>query len=367
MNKKERVMTTLEHKEPDLVPITELAIDLSHLESIAHTQFAGEVSLQTPFSDDRRIESEFNSLTVLVYRKLGFELIPRELSTADGWGPPKNPDGTLNDEWGRVLSYDSTARAWVPTGSIFTSPDDFDRFPFPDPHASGRLFAIEDMKRRIGDEFFLAGLVKDPFAVAWEMFNVTNFVKWLYERPNFIRQVIERVTNFNIEMIKQIADAKADIIICDGDYAEKRGPLVPVRFFKEVILPNLSRQVNAAHRAGLQFIKHTDGNLNPILPDLAEIVDGLHSLDPTASMELGDLKRRYGDKLVLMGNVSVDNLCTKTTQEVAQETKNCIRTAAPGGGYILSSSNSWYADTKLENCLTMVNVGRNYGHYPIQL
>jgi uroporphyrinogen-III decarboxylase len=66
-----------------------------------------------------------------------------------------------------------------------------------------------------------------------------------------------------------------------------------------------------------------------------------------------------------MGNVSVDNLCTSTTGEIIDETKECLRQAAPGGGYILSSSNSWYTHVKLENCLAMVDAGRKYGAYPI--
>jgi len=68
-----------------------------------------------------------------------------------------------------------------------------------------------------------------------------------------------------------------------------------------------------------------------------------------------------------MGNVSVDNLCRKTPEEIVQETKECIRVAAPGGGFILASSNCWYADAKLENCLAMVDTARKYGHYPIGL
>jgi hypothetical protein len=66
-----------------------------------------------------------------------------------------------------------------------------------------------------------------------------------------------------------------------------------------------------------------------------------------------------------MGNVSVDNLCTMTTGEIMNETRECLRQAAPGGGYVLTSSNSWYADAKLENCLAMVQTGRKYGSYPI--
>lgn len=367
MNKKDRMMRILDHVEADLVPITEIAIDPVHLERLAGTQLSGETSRQTQVSADRRAEKNTVATSVLAYKKLGFELIPCELSAPDGWSSQENPDGTRTDEWGRVLSYDAKCRTWIPSGSIFTSMEDFERFPFPDPQASGRTFAIEEMKKRIGDEMALGGFIRDPFAYAWEMFKITDFVTWLYERPSFIRRVIERVADFNIEMIKQIIDAKADLIISGGDYAEKRGPLVPVKFFKDVVFPNLRRQIEVVHRAGLKFIKHTDGNLNPIMEDLANMVDGLHSLDPTAGMDIGEVKRRYGDKLVLIGNVSVDNLCTKTKQEIVEETKECLRKAAPGGGYVLSSSNSWYTDAKFENCLAMVEAGRKYGRYPIHV
>ena len=365
MNKKERVMMTLDHEEPDQVPITEMAIDIVHLERLAGTKLTAETSPQTQVTSDRRAEANMAATTVLAYERLGFELIPVELSAPDGWSPQRNPDGTIADEWGRVLSYDAKCRAWVSTGSIFTAPEDYEQFPFPDPYASGRMFAIEETKKRLGETLALGGWIKDPFATAWEMFKVTDFVRWLYEKPNFIREVIERITDFNIAVIKQIVDAKADLILCSGDYAEKKGPLVPVKFFKDVVFPNLRRQVEATHKAGLKFIKHTDGNLNPIMDELANAVDGLHSLDPTASMDIGDIKHRYGDRLVLIGNVSVDNLCTKTKEEIVQETKECLRKAAPGGGYILSSSNSWYTDAKLENCLAMVDAGRRYGRYPI--
>jgi uroporphyrinogen decarboxylase len=365
MNKKDRVMTTLDHTEPDVVPITEMAIEPVHLERITQTRLLGEGSLQTQVSADRRTETNAIAATVLAYQKLGLELIPCELSAPDGWKPRKNPDGTMIDEWGRVLSRDTRCRTWIPTGSIFTSTEDFERFPLADPDASGRMFAIEEMRRRIGDDMALGGFIRDPFACAWEMFKIDDFVTWLYEKPSFLQRVIENVTDFNVEIIKQIADAKADFIFSGGDYAERKGPLVPPKFFKDVVFPNLRRQVGVAHRAGLKFIKHSDGNLNSILDELAEIVDGLHSLDPSAGMDIGDVKRRYGDKLVLIGNVSVDNLCRKTKQEIVEETKECLRKAAPGGGYILSSSNSWYTDAKFENCLAMVDAGRKYGRYPM--
>jgi uroporphyrinogen decarboxylase len=368
LNKKDRVMKTLNHEEPDIVPITELAIDPVHIENLTQTKMVGDLPLQSEISfSDRRAEEKIVATTVLAYQKLGFELIPVELSAPDGWKTSRNPDGTVTDEWGRILSYDPNCKLWVPTGGSFTCSDDIAQFHFPDPHDPGRTFPIAETKKKIGDELALAGFIRDPFAYAWEMLPIADFVRCLYEQPDIIRRLIERVTDFNIEMIKQIIDAGADLVIDEGDYAEKRGPLVPVKFFRDTVLPNLQRQAEKAHKAGVKILKHSDGNLNPILDDLSNIVDGIHSIDPSAGMDIGEVKRRYGEKLVLIGNVSVDNLCTKTKEEVVQETKECLRKAAPGGGFILSSSNSWYTNAKLENCLAMVDTGRKYGQYPIAI
>lgn len=220
-------------------------------------------------------------------------------------------------------------------------------------------------KKAIGDTMALATFIRDPFANAWEMFTPQKFVMWMYHKPDFIRTVIEKLTDFNINIINRVAEAGADLIISGGDYCEGKGPMVPLRFFTEVVFPNLRMQAEAAHKQGLKLIKHSDGNMNPLLNELASIVDGLHSLDPTASMNIGEIKAKYGDKLILMGNIAVDHLANKCESEVTEETKECIRKASPGGGHILSSSNSWSAGAKLANCLAMVSAGRKYGKYPI--
>ncbi|MFQ6054257.1 MAG: ABC transporter substrate-binding protein, partial [Candidatus Bathyarchaeia archaeon] len=254
----------------------------------------------------------------------------------------------------------------LPT-TVFTAPEDFEDFPLPDPDAPGWTFAVEHARRVIGEDVALATFIRDPFSHAWEMFTPLKFVVWMYQRPRFIERVLEELTDFNVGIIKHIAESEVDLIISGGDYCEVKGPMVPTRFFKEVIFPCLRRQVEASHRRGIKFIKHTDGDVLPLLDDLAEIVDGLHSLDPTAGVDIGEVKAAYGHKLVLMGNVAVDTLAKRTRAEVVEETKSCIRRASPGGGHILSSSNSWAAGAILENCMAMVEAGRKYGVYPIRV
>jgi uroporphyrinogen decarboxylase len=368
MNMRDRVLTTLDHAEPDTVPLTEMSIDPPHIEALTGLKLQGQTSLQTPVSANRKDEMTKIDLTYQCYKRLGFELVPVELSAPDEWQAVKNRDGTIVDEWGRVLRYTSVTRTWSPFGSILHSPEDFDKFPLPDPDAPGRLFGIEQMKKLAEeDDFALGAFIRDPFAHTWEMFTPGNFVRWLYEKPQVIRKAIEALADFNIGVIRRLREIQVDLVISGGDYSEKNGPMASPRFFREVIFPNLRRQVEEVHRLGAKFIKHSDGNLNLLLPDLAKIVDGLHSLDPTASMDIGATKRHYGQKLVLLGNVAVDSLCRKGKAEVIEETKNCLRQAAPGGGYILSSSNSWFADAKLENCLAMVETARKHGKYPISV
>jgi len=343
----------------------EVSMDVPIMEAISGRKFPAAISLQTPVISDRELEKKRCDFIIECYKKVDFDVFTADLSAPEDWKPTINPDGTLIDLWGRVLMFDEQHKAWVPYSTIFNTPEDFENFELPDANAPGWIFAIEYTRKVIGEDAALAAFIRDSFAHAWEMFTPMKFVVWMYKNPHYVKRAIEKLTEFNIQIIKRIAEAGADFIISGGDYCEEKGPMVPIRFFKEVVFPNLKKQVDAAHKKGLKFIKHTDGNIIPILDDLANIVDGLHSLDPTAGVDIGEVKAKYGHKLVLIGNVAVDSLAKKSKAEVIEETKNCIRKASPGGGHILSSSNSWAAGAKLENCLAMVKTGRKYGVYPI--
>jgi uroporphyrinogen decarboxylase len=80
------------------------------------------------------------------------------------------------------------------------------------------------------------------------------------------------------------------------------------------------------------------------------------------------MKQKYGDRFALKGNVDCAHLLTfGTLEETVRATKEVIRAAAPGGGFILSSSNSIHSKVKPENYLAMWNTVRTYGQYPIRL
>jgi uroporphyrinogen decarboxylase len=134
--------------------------------------------------------------------------------------------------------------------------------------------------------------------------------------------------------------------------------------FKEYIRPYLEKIVEYAHSKSLMVIKHSDGNIWPILDDLVGIgFDGIHPIQPQC-MDIGEVKRHLEDRAALIGNIDCQELLPDgTTDEVEQSVKETIETAAPGGGYIISSSNSIHPGVRPENYVAMVKAARKYGVY----
>ena len=120
---------------------------------------------------------------------------------------------------------------------------------------------------------------------------------------------------------------------------------------------------------GFMVIKHTDGNLWSIIDLLVDSgIDCLDPIDPVAGMDLAEVKQKYGHRIALKGNVDcAQTLTFKGVEENIAETKHCLRVAAPGGGYILSSSNSIHSAVKPENYVAMRETLERYGTYPIAL
>jgi uroporphyrinogen decarboxylase len=139
--------------------------------------------------------------------------------------------------------------------------------------------------------------------------------------------------------------------------------------FREFFYPGLKRFVTGVKELGMMFIKHTDGNLWPILDMIVDAgIDCLDPIDPTAGMEITEVKAKYGNRIALKGNVDCAHTLTfGTVEDVVRETKAALRQGMPGGGFILSSSNSIVSATKPENYLALLDTWLKYRDYPVSL
>lgn len=194
-------------------------------------------------------------------------------------------------------------------------------------------------------------------------------IRRFYLDKEGLRRECEENVRAAVETVKLQADLGVEVFRGGmDDMAGKEGPYLNPKLYHELVFPYLKMLAEEVHRKGGKLLVHSDGNLMPIIDGLvATGIDALHSIDPSAGMDIGLVKEMYGDKICLCGNVDCAwTLVYGSPEDVERETRSCILKASPGGGHILCSSNVIHTAVPLENVLTMINVGHKYGRYPIR-
>lgn len=150
-----------------------------------------------------------------------------------------------------------------------------------------------------------------------------------------------------------------------ADYCFNTGPFLSPTQFSEFVTPYLARVTRGYRDLGYHVIKHTDGNIMPILDDLLQAnPHALHSLDPQGGVDMAEVKRRCGRQVCLIGNVSCAALDTGTDEEVIASARYALQHGMPGGGYIFSTSNCIYTGMRLSRYELMLKIWREEGNYP---
>jgi uroporphyrinogen decarboxylase len=153
-----------------------------------------------------------------------------------------------------------------------------------------------------------------------------------------------------------------------ADYCFNSGPFLPPAWFDDFVAPYLNRLVRGYRDMDYYAIKHTDGNIMPILDRLLQAEPhALHSLDPQGDIDMSEVKRLAGDKVCLIGNVNCGQLDSGTDAECIESARYALRQGMPGGGYIFSTSNCVYTGMSLQRYELVRQVWREEGVYDTPL
>ncbi|MFC2166256.1 uroporphyrinogen decarboxylase family protein [Acidobacteriota bacterium] len=160
----------------------------------------------------------------------------------------------------------------------------------------------------------------------------------------------------------------ADLILMDGDLADNRTTYMSPDHYRKFLKPYYHEICAHAHKLGVPILKHTDGNMWPILDDMMESgFEGFHPFEP-GPMDIVEAKEHLKGKACVLGNIDCGRLLPfGTEEEVDAVVKDTIQKVAPGGGYILTSSNSIHPGCKAENVIAMFKAAKKYGTYPISI
>ncbi|MBI4164386.1 MAG: hypothetical protein HY508_01480 [Acidobacteria bacterium] len=341
MNSYERFMTALDCKQPDRVPIGEWSISTKVIKALVPRALD-----QTDFED----AMDFDGVSTAFQ----FDTVCRF------------PDGSYADEWG-VIFKPSAEMIDHPLHGPIESKDDLKTYTPPDPDAPHRLGKLPELVWRFKGK--RAIVFRHRAAFMWSVFlrGFENLLMDFLLDPEFAHELMEKVLAMSLRVARNAVRAGADAIVIADDYAGNQGPFFSPAIAREFVIPRLKRMVDVIHEEGGKVIKHSDGNLRPILDEIvATGIDGLNPLEPLAGMDIGDAKKKYGDRLCLIGNIDCGQLLPHgTNQEVEAAVKDCIAQAGAGGGFILSSSNSIHSSVNPANYLAMIEAAKKFGRYPL--
>ena len=361
MNGKQRMMTALQRKQPDTVPIWEMAFNEPSIIGIARN-FVEDEKLPEPklamdMSDTERLQL-LGGLIAFV-RELDLDGV-----TANSLAPRERVDSEhIRDSIGVVYHLSDFGEPYPVDGPIkahsdlqgfqLRSPDDAD-------------FLMLDVLRSSFPEKAIAYHMPATFKLSWTLRGSMERLLMDYILdPDLVHGLARLVTDHCLKVVDRAFQKGADFIACEGDLAHNPGPLMSPKHYDEFIGPYHKEICDRVYKNGGKIIKHSDGNLEPLMPALIEAgFDGIHPIQPQC-MDIKEIKKDYGKRTCLLGNIDCSFLLVfGSPDEVRQSVKETIAAAGPGGGYIISSSNSIHPGCKPENYLAMVDAARKYGRYP---
>lgn len=309
MTPKERAVAALTLKVPDMVPTFELEFQLE--EEMFGKRFLRQEDLIGKTAKEREKLIIENALyMVKVYETLEYSIIPIHY---------------LSLEWNM-----ETAR---------------------------------QIRKICGERFMLTTHGDGTFAIP-DGNEMHKFAYSIADDPSGMKERAQKMADEAIERNKKLAEAGFDCLILCSDYCYNSGPFISPQMFGEYIQPYLYKIISEAGKQGLYTIKHTDGNIMPILNQLTECrPNAIHSIDPMAKVDIGEVKRLAGDKVCLCGNVNCALMQTGTDDEVIESAEYCLTNAKPGGGYIFCTSNVPFKGLRPERYRLILDVWKIMREY----
>ena len=342
---RERVLLAFQHEETDRVPLFSEARNVGFIEAVTGKKLRGSKEI-------------LERITAEAYSSTGIDMI-RTLMTPK-WGIEKREyfdvrwDGYLNWKIGgeQRFTLEESEEFLKGCGEEFANPQE---------KAIEIVGEVRRIQAMLGRRTLFVPMVPASYlAVMYNTIGMENFSVIMYEKCQLIDAALERVMESAVKMTEVIHnECDVPVIHCGDDLGMKKTTLFSPQWLREHVFPRMKRVADKIREGGKYFSFHTCGNVTEIVPDLIEVgVQALNPLEITAGMDLAEMKKNYGDKLVLIGNAHANIVQLGSPEEVRAEVRRCLDDAAGGGGYFLTGGIT--QATPVENALAYYDEARNY-------
>ena len=340
MTSRERVLTALRCEQPDRVPYCELGIDRALAQKI--------MGWGEPAGQSANLEANIYTLkeAMAIAERLKLDNISYVLRAPVYAHKHPGQDGRL----------------FYGKGMVRTEAD-LSLLQLPDPDDDAFYAEAEAFVRQKGDyaAWFVTRIGIFPTLLSM---GLENFCVALYENRGFVEEVLDRYCTWAVKVAKRACRLGFDVFASTDDMAFNTATYFSPEVFRDLVLPHFQR---VAEQVTIPWVIHSDGNLLPFLEDLLGLgIAGLHPIEKRA-MDIQAMKRDYGDRVCLLGNVDLNILGMGTPGDVETEVRGLIRDVGPGGGYVVTSGNSLAGYLLPENVLALSDTVRKYGRYPLDI
>ena len=347
--------------EPDRVPLVEAGIEREIKERFLGRPIrtlADEVEFWATAGYD------YTSVTCGLRRMFW----PGYALTAEAAKQQESMTTTLSSQYG--LDESARDRAWASEGrGVVATKSDLDKLRWPSVDELLNEPVFRELETIMPPGMKAIAYVGYVYTSVWWLMGFEGFIEALADDPALIDAIFDRVIDTQWKVFERLIELPAlGAIWHPDDIAYTEGLIVNPTLLRKYVFPLYKRMGEVCNARGIPYMLHTDGDITEVMDDVVDCgFNVFHPVEPKA-MDIEEVKRKYGRKLCLIGNIDLGYTLTRgTPQEVDAEVRERIRVLAPGGGYCVSSSNSVTEYVPYENYLAMRNAVLKYGRYPIDL
>ncbi len=386
MNSRERLLTALDHQEPDRIPFDLGSTQVTGIHVVAYRNLRAYLDLppvepQLPPGYPSGVCDVIQQLALPdddVIERLGVDvrgLFPLNSHNAQhlpGWDIV-NAD--VGDAWEYTDEWGITHRRIKPDGLYYSavrhplageiSLDDIRVHAWPDTGDPQRVAGLHEHAsayRAQGKAVMLKGVLAGVFEMAQRVRGMEALLMDMASDESLACALFDKMLELKLDFwemaLPQLADV-ADVISEADDYGTQASQLISPRMFRKLVKPRLKILFECIKQLApnAKIFFHSCGNVRPLLPDFIEI--GVDILNPVhvraAGMEPSALKRDFGRDIVFWGG-GVDTqgvLPNGTPQAVKDDVRRNIEALAPGGGFVFNTVHNIQADVPPANIVAM--------------
>jgi len=383
MTSRERVLATVNHEEPDRVPIV---LGVSNATGIKMKPYRELKEMVGIAAEDRYLYDWPELGTAAPDEETLVRLrtdVRGVLDLEPDWVLEQNrnrePHSDYVNSWGSGAK-EVTPGEWFPMIeplATATTIKEIEDYPWPDMDDPSRVAHVREQAATLADQNEYAILATPwllfPFERAFAMQGMDTFLMNLAMRPDFAEALLWRIEELCKVLMGHFLDAlgdNVDIIKIGDDLGTQESLMMSPAMYRKILKPvhaDYIRFVKEHTEAKVMF--HTDGDVFPLVDDFVEMgVDILNPIQTSAGKmaNLVELKQRHGRDIVFCGGMDTSRVLPDgTPEDVRQEVRRIIGLLGQGGGLMIGAVHTVMDDVPSENILAMVDSVEEFGHYPL--